>query len=125
MKLGALAAATVVEDAATFTGKRCDYTVAKTGSGYTVTGSGATSMLFNVAKIRFSDITLNLVVGDKSKMIAAAGLKTLIELYVAFFNRVPDADSLAYWIDQFKSGQTVDQISDSFYTAAVQYSSPP
>jgi Ca2+-binding RTX toxin-like protein len=35
------------------------------------------------------------------------------ELYVAFFERAPDADGLAYWVND--SGLTIDQISDSFF----------
>jgi cyclophilin family peptidyl-prolyl cis-trans isomerase len=49
-------------------------------------------------------------------------LSNLIELYIAFFNRVPDADGMSYWIDQIKAGMTVDQMSSSFYDAAIQYS---
>jgi serralysin len=51
-------------------------------------------------------------------------LKSLVEIYVAFFNRTPDADGLSYWIDQFKSGQSISQISESFYNigASPQYS---
>ena len=50
-------------------------------------------------------------------------LNSLIELYVAYFNRVPDADGLSYWIDQYKSGMTLNDIGNSFVVAAIQFSS--
>ncbi|OWW20407.1 hypothetical protein AYR66_13845 [Noviherbaspirillum denitrificans] len=116
--------ANTVSGTVTFTGKRSSYTVSKTSSGYTVTDSAGTSTSYTGAQaFKFSDLTVNLGIGEKSKSIAASDLKTLVELYVAFFNRVPDADGLAYWIDQLKAGQSIDQIAESFYSAAVLYSS--
>ncbi|MBI1835557.1 MAG: DUF4214 domain-containing protein [Burkholderiales bacterium] len=50
-------------------------------------------------------------------------MQRLEELYVAFFNRVPDADGLDYWITQFKSGKSMNQIADSFYSAAILFTS--
>jgi hypothetical protein len=47
----------------------------------------------------------------------------LQELYVAFFNRVPDADGLEYWIGQYQGGQGINQIAEAFYNAGAQYSS--
>jgi hypothetical protein len=35
------------------------------------------------------------------------------ELYVAFFERAPDADGLKYWVEE--SGLTIEQISQSFF----------
>jgi hypothetical protein len=45
-----------------------------------------------------------------------------MELYVAFFNRVPDADGLEYWIGQLAGGQSLNHIADSFYSAGLAYS---
>ena len=41
---------------------------------------------------------------------------------MAFFNRVPDADGLEYWIGRFKAGMTIDEIAESFYAAGVYFS---
>ncbi|OWW21344.1 hypothetical protein AYR66_19535 [Noviherbaspirillum denitrificans] len=113
-------------DSATFSAPRGNYTITRSGTGWQVkdnAGGDGTTTLTNVRSIKFSDVTVNLGVADKAASISAADLKSLIELYVAFFNRVPDADGLSYWIDQFKAGQTIEQISQSFYDAAVQYTS--
>lgn len=120
------ALAVVSGSTATFSGNRGNYTITKSGSTYTVqdaVGSDGIQTIGNVQSLKFADMTVNLDIGDKSATLAAADLKLLTELYVAFFNRVPDADGLSYWIDQYKGGMSIDTIAQSFYDAAVQYSS--
>ncbi|OWW22686.1 hypothetical protein AYR66_27480 [Noviherbaspirillum denitrificans] len=87
-----------------------------------ISGEGLSDVLVNIERLKFADKTINLVVKSVASTISAAELKTLEELYVAFFNRTPDADGLEYWIGQFKSGMTVKQTAESFYDAGVQYS---
>jgi hypothetical protein len=120
-----LAAESTVVPAGTFSGTRNNYTITRTASGVTVTdnSNGTVTTLDNsVQSLKFSDLTVNLLIGDKAASIAAADLKSLTELYIAYFNRVPDADGLAYWTDQLKAGHSLEQIGKSFYEAAVQYS---
>ena len=111
----------------TFTGNRANYTITKTTTGYTVkdnVGSDGTMTFPSTTQsLVFSDYTVNLGVGTKANSIPAADLKLLVELYVAFFNRVPDGDGLSFWIDQFMAGRSIDQIAESFYVAALQASS--
>jgi len=73
--------------------------------------------------LQFSDVTVNLQIGDLAKTISSSDLQKIIELYVAFFNRVPDADGLAYWISKRSEGQSINQIAESFYNAGIDYSS--
>ncbi|MBC3810088.1 DUF4214 domain-containing protein [Undibacterium aquatile] len=106
------------------TGLRSDYSILKTSSGYAVTDkTGVTQTYGQINQFVFTDMRINLGIGDKSQTISPANLQSLIELYIAYFNRVPDADGLSYWIDQVRAGQTIDQIGQSFYNAAIQYSS--
>ncbi len=105
-----------------FSGPRNSYTVTASGASYIVTdSSGSVTIPANVQSLVFNDVSVNLGIGAKSLTISADDLTSLIELYVAYFNRVPDANGLAYWIDQFKGGQSLDQIGRSFYVAALQY----
>jgi len=62
------------------------------------------------------------VVQARAAATPQADVDRLIELYVAFFNRVPDADGLSYWIGEKNAGQTINQIAESFYNAGVQFS---
>jgi hypothetical protein len=68
-------------------------------------------------------MTVNLTIQALAAAAPQADVTRLTELYVAFFNRVPDADGLAYWIGQMGAGQSINQIADSFYNAGVHYSS--
>lgn len=113
-------------DIVNFTGIRNNYTITRTMTGFAVKdniGSGGTVNVSNQANLKFADVTINLGLGDKSKTISEASLKRLIELYIAFFNRVPDADGLSYWIDRIKEGMTIDTLASNFYNAALEYSS--
>lgn len=111
----------------TFSGVRSNYTITRSANGVVVTDNvgtdGTTTLDNSVQTLKFADVTVNLQIGIKAASISTADLKTLIELYVAYFNRVPDAEGLGYWIDQLKTGQSLEQIGKSFYDAAVQYSS--
>jgi hypothetical protein len=78
----------------------------------------------NIEKLQFTDRSINLSIQAKAATasISTAVLQNIEELYVGFFKRVPDADGLEFWIDQYKAGKTITQIADSFYDAGVQYS---
>jgi hypothetical protein len=66
-------------------------------------------------------MTVNLAVQSQSTTVSSATLTSLVELYVAYFNRVPDSNGLSYWIDQFKAGQSIEKIGNSFYESAILY----
>jgi hypothetical protein len=76
----------------------------------------------DVDMIKFDDLSLHLRVAKNSTTIHFSAYKPLVELYIAYFNRVPDAEGMQYWIDQYKSGMSLEQIGESFYTAAVHFS---
>ena len=115
---------TAGKDVAVYAGKLSDFTIKSTAAGFTVSGPATGSdTLRNIERLEFEDKTVNLGIKGAASSIAATDLKTLQELYIAFFNRIPDADGLEYWIGQFKSGMTLKQIAESFYNAGVQYSS--
>lgn len=112
-------------DTALYVGRRVDYTITGNSSGYTVSdkvGNEGTDTLRNVEKLRFADGIDNLQITQKAAQISTTQLNSLVEIYIAFFNRVPEADGLGYWIDTFVGGQSVEAISQSFYGAAIQYS---
>ena len=110
------------DDLAVYNGARHEFTMTRTASGYTASSaSEGTDTLTGIERIKFSDASVNLGVGALAASIRTEDLKTLEELYIAFFNRMPDADGLAYWIGQFKAGSTINSIAESFYGAAVQY----
>ena len=62
--------------------------------------------------------------------LTTAQRDSLVELYIAYFNRAPETNGLNYWtgqlIDKLNAGTSQNaafsQIADSFYAAAIQYS---
>lgn len=108
-----------------FPGKRATYLITPISLGFVVTDIAANLGSVTVRDkkaIQFSDVRVNLEIGALANTITEAQLSSLIDLYIGFFNRVPDADGLAYWIRQYKAGVPLDQIADHFYRAAIMYS---
>jgi serralysin len=113
-------------DVAIFSTRLANYTIIKTATGYIVkdkTGADGTDILTNVEVLKFADMSVNLQIKAQAAAAPATDVTRLIELYIAFFNRIPDADGLSYWIGKKVEGQTINQIADTFYSAGVQYSS--
>jgi uncharacterized protein (DUF1800 family) len=111
---------------ATFGGLRSNYTIITGASSYTITDNvgsdGVVNVPLSVSTLVFKDIQINLRIPDQSKLISDQDLASLVELYIAYFNRVPDANGLSYWIDRFRAGMSLDDIGKSFYDAALPYS---
>ena len=83
-------------------------------------GNEGTDTLREMEAIRFNDMSVNLTINANAKTISLEQQKLLQELYIAFFNRIPDADGLEYWMTQLKNGQSINSIAESFYIAGVQ-----
>jgi len=98
------------------------YTVTAENQNFTVSRNALNDTLTNVERLQFSDYIVNLKVEQAATTLDDSVLQQIQELYVAFFNRVPDADGLEYWIGQFNAGQSINQIAESFYQAGIQYS---
>lgn len=114
------------KDVARYVGGRDNFEITRTATGLTIrdrTSVEGTDTVSNVEHIRFGDMNINLGIAALSKTISGKDLQLLQELYVAFFNRVPDADGLGYWINRIKAGSSMNQIADQFYGAAVYFSS--
>lgn len=112
-------------DTAVYSGGLSNYTLSKNGGSYTVqakTGTDGTDTLTGVESVKFNDMNINLTVQSKAAAAPTADVQRIIELYIAFFNRIPDGDGMAYWIEQKSQGMTISQIADTFYNAGVQYS---
>ena len=103
-----------------------NYSVTKTATGFNLvdkTGLDGTDTLLSIESIKFADKTINLTVQAKATSAPKADVTRLVELYTAFFNRVPDADGMSFWIDEMKAGKTTNQVAEAFYNAGVNYSS--
>lgn len=110
-------------DTASYASTLTGHTIIRTANGHTVAGEGdGSDSLSGIEKVQFADMTVNLTIQTAAAVAPAADVQRLMELYVAFFNRIPDADGLEYWIGQYRAGQSINQIAESFYNAGIQYS---
>ena len=60
-----------------------------------------------------SDVQLNILSGVAN--ISGAELASFVEMYIAYFNRAPDAEGLFYWGTRLSEGMGVGEIAQSFY----------
>ena len=124
-------------DTAVYSGSPTSYTVRLSASGVTVTDRRAdgdgTDQLINVERLDFGDVIpalgtdlLNLERFGGPAGLAPAALESFIELYIAYFNRAPDAIGLNFWGSRFADGRTLAQIAEQFaLSAETQATYPP
>jgi hypothetical protein len=111
-------------DTVVFTQTRGEYAISHTDQGYRVrlvADSANVVDVQDVERLRFSDMTVNLQIGDVAGTISTELVDDLVELYVAYIDRVPDADGMAFWIGQLRGGKTLQQLGEHFHAAAVAY----
>ena len=99
--------------------KKFSLTITK-GAATTVqdrTGAEGTDSLTAVEKIDFQTGTkdVNLDAIDGVVNVSSADLSAFIEMYIAYFNRAPDAEGLFYWGTRLSEGMGKEQIAKSFY----------
>ncbi|WMW79790.1 DUF4214 domain-containing protein [Undibacterium cyanobacteriorum] len=104
---------------------RDEYSLTASTSGIKVSDKASaqtTSLPSSVTSVRFKDMRLNLLAANQSQQLSMNDLNQVTELYIAFFNRVPEADGLSYWVNERARGQSIETIANYFYGAAVLYS---
>ena len=110
-----------------FSGKLDQYTVTSTNGVFSIADSVANRdssvLATTIGGIQFSDRSINTTMNVEAGKLPTATINSLVELYVAYFARTPDATGLSYWIDKAAAGETLTAISKEFYTAGVQFSS--
>lgn len=110
------------KDVALFSGPRSNYSITNTQSGIVVAdkrGSDGVDLLVAVEHMAFSDFAYNLTIASKAASVPEVALKGIVDLYIAYFNRIPEADGLGYWIDQYKAGMSLDVMAKQFYADAI------
>lgn len=112
-------------DTVIYNSKIQDFIIQRTNESWRISDRGGVTRdtAVNIERLAFSNLTLNLVVDDAARAISSAALNRIAELYVAFFNRIPDGDGMEYWIGQYRAGRTINEIAESFFNAGISFSS--
>jgi Ca2+-binding RTX toxin-like protein len=108
-------------DTAVMGGDLSRYRVSVTSQGVEVADkvTGEIDTLKNMERIEFGDKVLNLTIQRSQALVSTADANRIAELYVAFFNRVPEADGLEYWIKERAKGMSIEAISNNFYAVGA------
>ena len=80
-------------------------------------GSAGTDLLRDAELPEFGDgtvVDLDTLTGVAS--LSPEDLRALTEMYIAYFDRAPDAEGLFYWGTRLADGMTMEEIARSFFT---------
>lgn len=69
----------------------------------------------NVELLQFNDVTIDLRFLISARFATAAQHRDLLEMYVAYFDRAPDAYGIAYWASRLVDGMSLQDIAKSFF----------
>lgn len=107
-------------DTAVFSGEQANYTLTLSPTGMTVTdrrGEGdGTDQLIDIELLNFGTQGSSF---DLTKFAGPAGLtedvfESFIELYIAYFNRAPDAVGLNFWGTAYANGTSLEEMATLF-----------
>ncbi len=102
------------------TGPSKNYAITATAGSSVITvqdkvGTDGTDTLTNTQNIQFTDQTIDSTWFTKTASLSPSQIVGLTELYIASFNRAPDALGLDYWGSQLSNGMSLNNIAASFF----------
>jgi hypothetical protein len=78
-----------------------------------------------VSNITFSDISLDTSMFTKMASLSSTQIQSLVEIYIASFNRAPDSLGLDYWGSRLYDGMSLQDIAQSFFDQPETISAYP
>lgn len=109
--------ATGTGNTSVYSGASRNYTVNATSTAATVqdrTGTDGIDTLTSIQTLRFPDQTIDLSSAIKTAGLTSTQLTQLVDLYVAYFNRAPDAIGLDFWGGALKDGASLATLAAAF-----------
>jgi subtilisin-like proprotein convertase family protein len=106
-------------DTAIFSGQANRYSVSMmpqsmTVNDFSLTGDGVDT-LQNIERLQFGDQVVDMRAFSGVASLTAEDLTLLTNMYIAYFNRAPDAEGLFYWGTRLSQGMTFENIAGSFF----------
>lgn len=104
-------------DTVVFNGNTSQYHLALAADGkITISGNSINDTLSQIENIKLSaDLTLDTTSFTKTAHLAKDALVSIVELYIASFNRAPDSLGLYYWGGRLSDGMSLQDIAKSFF----------
>lgn len=97
------------------------YTISVGPSGITVTDRASPAaakdqdVLLDIERIQFADLTIDTESLLKASKLSTEKFDDLIAMYVAYFDRAPDALGISYWASRLVDGMSLESIAKSFF----------
>jgi Ca2+-binding RTX toxin-like protein len=112
-------------DTAAFTGWQSSYTLHLSAQGAIIEdrrtdGSGVDTLMdiefldFDINLPMFAGTGMDLRMFKGATALSQSEMEDVVELYIAYFNRAPDAVGLAYWANAFAEGLTLHDMATLF-----------
>lgn len=105
-------------DTAVYSGPQGRYTIQIDRDGVTVidrSGADGTDQLSEIEFLSFGNaVEFNLANQVGIASLSAEEIATFVELYIAYFNRAPDAEGLNFWGSAFANGFSLESIATLF-----------
>jgi hypothetical protein len=98
-------------DTAVVGGLASQYTLQSQGASHVLSGPDGTDTLSSIEYVRFGEdigqdwAITNVALGDVGNGSANRLTEQITDLYVAYFNRAPDSEGLAYWFKTIYTGE--------------------
>ena len=108
----------VTIDTAVFSGPSSNYTLLVGPHSVTVhdiSGIDGVDTLIGIEQMEFADVTLETDWFCSVASLPGHQLDDLTDLYIACFDRAPDAVGLSYWASRLADGMSLQQIAKSFF----------
>lgn len=105
-------------DTAVYAGPSSNYTLTFGPDGVTVhdnVGHDGTDTLIGMEQVAFTDVTLDTNWFCNAAAVPAVQFGDLTDMYIAYFDRAPDAVGLYYWASRLADGMSRLQIAKSFF----------
>ncbi len=77
--------------------------------------TGIERLVFDTGNGIFTDGVVDLTNFDGIRTLDDAALMPLAEMYIAYFDRAPDAVGLSYWATRLADGMSMEEIAESFF----------
>jgi len=81
-------------------------------------GAEGSDAVHNVEYLQFADLLVDASSLVKASSVSASDFGSVINLYLGYLDRAPDALGLAYWASRLGDGLSLKDIAESFFTSA-------
>ena len=116
-------------DTVSVIGAQSEYSITVSSSGVLLSdrkaGREGIDVLSNIEVIRFDDRVWQLSLFEDVANLSMGALSSFVEVYIAYFNRAPDAEGLFFYGTAFANGSSLEDSAATFLNSAEYQANYP